>query len=117
MTKANKRKPLFHRLKSALDEGVQFARGSLNLRVTVMPSPPPPFAAAEVIKLRSRCNLSQRVFARTLNVSTKTVQAWEQGNRRPSQAALRLLQLLDERPEVVREVVGIVADGRQKMGK
>jgi DNA-binding transcriptional regulator YiaG len=73
MTKANKRKPLFERLRSALEEGIQFARGSVDLQITVMPSPPPHFAAAEVIKLRHRCNLSQRVFARTLNVSAKTV--------------------------------------------
>jgi putative transcriptional regulator len=114
MTKNIKRKPLFQRLKSALEEGIQFARGTVELRITAIPSPPPEFTAEDVIQLRRRFNFSQRVFARTLNVSTKTVQGWEQGSRRPSQAALRLLQLLDKRPELVCEVVGITADGRQR---
>jgi putative transcriptional regulator len=52
--------------------------------------------------------MSQGVFARTLNVSVKTVQSWEQGERKPSQAALRLLQLLDANPEAVCEIVGLV---------
>src|SRR5712692_7919406 len=81
-----------------------------------MPSPPPEFTAEQVVQLRRRFNFSQRVFARTLNVSTKTIQGWEQGSRRPSQAALRLLQLLDERPKLVCEVVGITTDGRQRTG-
>jgi DNA-binding transcriptional regulator YiaG len=34
--------------------------------------------------------MSQAVFAQVLNVSTKTVQSWVQGQRKPSQAALRL---------------------------
>ena len=117
MTKKINRKPLFQRLKSALEEGIQFARGTADLRVTAMPSPPPDFAAEEVIQLRHRFNFSQRVFARTLNVSTKTVQGWEQGTRRPSQAALRLLQLLDERPEMVCEVVGLATNHKQRTHK
>ena len=111
MIKKIKRKPLFERLQSALEEGIQFARGRIDLRITAMPSPPPEFTAQEVVQLRHRFNFSQSVFARALNVATKTVQGWEQGTRRPSQAALRLLQLLDERPEMVCEVVGI-APGR-----
>ena len=115
MTKKINRKPLFQRLKSALEEGIQFARGTADLRVTAMPSPPPNFAAEEVIQLRRRFNFSQRVFAQTLNVSTKTVQGWEQGSRRPSQAALRLLQILDEQPELVCEIVGITTDASQQI--
>ena len=51
--------------------------------------------------------MSQAVFARVLNVSTKTVQSWEQGERKPSRAALRMLQLFREHPAFVYEVVGI----------
>ena len=101
MSKAIGRKPLFERLKSALNEGIQFAQGAVDLRITRMPAPPPELNARQITQLHRRFSLSQHVFARTLNVSTKTVQSWEQGNRRPSQAALRLLQLFDERPELV----------------
>jgi putative transcriptional regulator len=55
--------------------------------------------------------MSQAFFARLFNVSPKTVQSWEQGQRTPSQAAQRMLQVFQERPEMVLEVLGIVASG------
>jgi putative transcriptional regulator len=118
MTKASQRKPFFERLKASLQEGIQFAQGAAELRVTVMPAPPPELRAQDIVQLRHQFNLSQRVFARTLNVSTRTVQNWEQGSRRPSRTALRLLQLLGERPEMVYEVVGLprqLAQGNQQV--
>jgi DNA-binding transcriptional regulator YiaG len=94
-------------LQAGLQEGLQFARGELNLRTTAIPEDPPPLEAQEVLRLRQQLGMSQGVFARILNVSPKTVQSWEQGERRPTQAALRLLQILGARPEVVSQVVGI----------
>jgi putative transcriptional regulator len=46
--------------------------------------------------------MSQAVFAATLNVSKRTVQSWEQGRRVPSDVALRMLQVVDQNPEVAR---------------
>jgi DNA-binding transcriptional regulator YiaG len=37
--------------------------------------------------------MSKAIFAGMLNLSTKTVQSWEEGVRKPSQAALRLIQV------------------------
>jgi putative transcriptional regulator len=93
-------------LKKSLEEGIGFARGELSLRTTLVPVRPPKMPAQKVVRLRQRLGMSQAVFAQTLNVSTKTVQSWEQGERRPSQAALRLLQILEARPQVVGEVLG-----------
>ncbi len=53
----------------------------------------------EIVKLRQQLNLSQAVFASVLNVSAKTVQAWEQGMRQPSDAALKLLTIAKKHPE------------------
>jgi putative transcriptional regulator len=55
------------------------------------------------VRLRDRLNYSQSMFARVLNVSTKTVQAWEQGAREPSDAALKLLTIADKHSEVLLE--------------
>ena len=79
-----KRKSLAERLEQGLREGIQFAKGELTWRTTEIPSPPADVAAKEVIALREKARMSQTVFARVLNVSTKTVQSWEQGQRRPS---------------------------------
>lgn len=112
MTRATRPNPFFERLKAGLEEGIQFVQGKRELQTTVLPAPPPELQASDVIQLRLQLNLSQQAFARTLNVSTKTVQRWEQGSRHPSQAALRLLQVLRLRPETVCEVVGVA--GRHK---
>lgn len=91
---------LFERLRTGLDEGIRYARGRQALRKTVLVGPPPRLRGGDVTRLRRRLRLSQRELAQTLNVSIKTVQSWEHGNRRPSQAALRLLQMLQLRPDV-----------------
>lgn len=112
-----RRKPLFDRLKSGLNEGIRFARGEINLRTTTLPSDPPPAAPGDVQRLRRRLGMSQTIFARTLNVSTKTLQSWEHGTRRPSQAALRLLQILSTRADAVLPIVGFAEDSVERVTK
>ncbi len=102
----SKRRPFGERLKAGLTEAVQFARGELTLRTVEVPDPPPEIAAQEVTSLRTKTGMSQAVFAGVLNVSVKTVQSWEQGERKPSHAALRMLQVFRENPTLVIGVVG-----------
>jgi putative transcriptional regulator len=70
----------------------------------LLPSPAKPLAAQDVVEIRQRLNVSQAVFASLLNVSKVTAISWEKGRRRPSGAALRLLDLVCRRPEVFQEV-------------
>lgn len=100
------RKPFFERLKTGLEQGIRHARGELPLRTTVVPNRPPVMSAQAIQRLRQRLEMSQGLFARTLNVSTNTVRSWEQGERKPSQAALRLLQILAANPHMVGEILG-----------
>jgi len=58
-----------------------------------------------VAKIRLNLDLSQSVFAKLLGVSTRTLQAWEQCQRKPSGAALSLLKIAEKRPEVLQEVL------------
>lgn len=51
--------------------------------------------------------MSQADFAQALGVSTATVSAWEQGNRKPNGAAAKLMSLLKNEPSRVRELLGI----------
>jgi len=55
----------------------------------------------EVHRLRDKVKVSQAVFAKCLNVSTKLVQAWEGGIRHPDGAALRLLRIAERAPGLV----------------
>jgi putative transcriptional regulator len=114
------RKPLFERLRAGLEEGIRHAKGEITLKSTTLelPDRPPEVGAAELTKVRLASGMSQAVFARLLNVSTKTVQSWEQGQRKPSQAALRLIQVFRHNPAGLLEAAGmsgpIVAAGPAK---
>lgn len=50
----------------------------------------------QIKKLRLREKVSQPVFAKYLNVSASTAKKWETGEKSPSGAALRLLQIIQE---------------------
>ena len=104
--KTNKQKymsdELFGELIESLGEALEYSRGEqVNARTTVLPAPPKPMTQQEIIKLRRRLNCSQAIFARLLNVSVKTLQAWEQGVRVPSDAALKLLTIAKHHPEAL----------------
>jgi putative transcriptional regulator len=105
--KARVRKPLFERLKQGLQESIAHAKGELTLRTVEVPDDPPEIDAATLAALRNAAGMSQAVFAKLLNVSTKTLQSWEQGLRDPSDASRRLIQLFSERPEMFCQVVGL----------
>ena len=51
-------------------------------------------SAREIKKLRETYHISQPVFARYLNTSESTVEKWESGAKRPSGAALKLLNVV-----------------------
>ena len=98
-------KELFAEFKQSLQEMVEHSEGKRkDLRVTTLPRPPKKLSSAEIVDLRSQLNASQSVFAHYLNVSVKTVQAWEQGIGKPSGAALKLLSIVKKRPKVLFEV-------------
>ncbi len=59
-----------------------------------------------VVEARQKVGLSQSRFAELLGVSVRTLQDWEQGRRKPSRAAISLIQIAKQRPDVLREVFG-----------
>ena len=59
----------------------------------------------ELMGARAKTGLSQAEFAQMIGVSTRTLQGWEQGRKKPSGAAQALLRIAASRPDVVREVL------------
>ena len=53
-----------------------------------------PLMPVQIKQIRESFQVSQAVFARLLNVSVSTVQKWEIGQKKPTGAALKLLQLV-----------------------
>jgi len=60
-------------------------------------------SAGVVINLRKKFNVSQRLFAAMLNVSIKTIQSWEQGLSEPTSSTLRLLEIMQKHPDIVKK--------------
>jgi putative transcriptional regulator len=52
-------------------------------------------------RIRRALNASQPLFATYLNVSANAVRSWEQGTRRPRQAALKLLAIARKNPRAL----------------
>ena len=55
------------------------------------------YSAADVRRVRAKTRASQAVFAAVLNVGPTTVAAWEQGTKKPSGPAVKLLDLVERK--------------------
>lgn len=51
----------------------------------------------KIKSLRTKLHVSQTVFAAVLNISPSTVQKWEIGDKKPSGASLKLLNLIERK--------------------
>jgi len=95
------------KLESALLDGLQDAldfekgRKKLITKKRKLPKPAPEFNQRSIKKLRKDFNLTQKDFARALNVEVSTIRSWEQGTRKPTKASNRLLQIFKLSPEIL----------------
>lgn len=100
----------YDELKKGLEEVLAHAEGKITLKCEEIDIPEPPleYTSEEIKRIRGLGPYSQGIFAKILNVSPRTVQAWESGNRIPSHSALRLLEIIDKgfyRPEIRRKSI------------
>jgi putative transcriptional regulator len=108
--KHRKNASAFEKIQSGLKDAIDYHRGKRVLTVRdVHLAQPAPMRSKEIVALRSRLKVSQAAFARLLNVSPRTVQAWESNVRSPSDAALKLLHVVRRHPEVLLEDVNAAA--------
>ncbi|KIC71069.1 helix-turn-helix domain-containing protein [Candidatus Protochlamydia amoebophila] len=89
---------MFELLKEGLNDIVEHQKGKnkLKKRNINIPEPANMYSAQDVKRIRESLNYSQNLFARFLNISIRTVEAWETGRRTPNHAALRLLEIVDK---------------------
>jgi putative transcriptional regulator len=59
------------------------------------------YSKKEIKLLRERYNASQAVFASYLNTAPSTIKSWEHGEKKPSGAALKLLNVVDKNGLVI----------------
>ena len=63
------------------------------------------FKPEEIKSIRQKFEMTASVFAKMLGVSSKTVEAWESGLRKPTGAYSRLLQIITHDPKTVKYLV------------
>ena len=85
-------------------KGLPTAKRPLTVQTVEMPSAPPRANARRVQQIRKGLEMSQAVFAATLNVSVKLVQGWEQGLRTCGRGELRLLELMTRHPKIFQDL-------------
>jgi putative transcriptional regulator len=79
----------------------------LTLRTFTIVARAPRFSPIEILKLREARQMSRPLFARVLNVPVVTIRKWESGERTPSGAALRLLEVMRSQPETLLRIVAV----------
>lgn len=89
---------MFELLKEGLNDIIEHQKGKKKLRKRTIdiPEPATSYSAQDVKRIRESLNYPQNLFAKFLNVSVRTVEAWETGRRTPNHAALRLLEIVDK---------------------
>jgi DNA-binding transcriptional regulator YiaG len=60
----------------------------------------------DIVALRRFTKLSQKEFARALEISVHTLRNWEQGRRQPEGPAIALLKIAARHPNIVRRAAG-----------
>lgn len=78
-------------------DGVREIKSGGGKRSVVEPRSP-------IVRARLKAGLTQEQFAGLLGVSKRTLEQWEQGRRKPSQAAKTLIKVAELHPEVLRNI-------------
>lgn len=94
---------LLHSVEEVSDHVTGKRKVTMRTTQVKLPDPAPQVSPEDIAEARHALNVSQPVFARLLNVPTVTAVSWEKGRRKPSGAALRLLQIARKHPEAILE--------------
>jgi putative transcriptional regulator len=86
-----------------LNEALEYQQGKIAARKTRLTiKPVGTFNTEDIKQIRRKTGLSQVLFAGSLGVSPKTVEAWENGRNKPEGASRRLLEIVRDNPDFLR---------------
>ena len=96
----------FKSIMRGLNEAVKYQEGKIDARKTkIAIKPTESFSSEDIKQIRQKVGMSQSVFAASLSVSKKTVEAWESGRNSPAGSSRRLLQLFRDDPAMVEQYI------------
>jgi putative transcriptional regulator len=94
---------IYESIMQGLTEAVDYQQGKISARKTkLIIKPVAAFNIDDIKQIRQKTGLSQVLFASSLGVSPKTVEAWENGRNKPEGASRRLLEIVRDNPGFLR---------------
>ena len=89
---------MFNELQASLEEAIAIKQGRSEASELTR------YEVADVKAIRAALDLSQQEFAIGFGTSVDTVKSWETRRRNPTGLTAKVLALLQERPELFREL-------------
>jgi putative transcriptional regulator len=94
---------IYESIIQGLTEAADYQQGKIRARKTkLIIKPVDTFNTNEIKQIRQRTGLSQVMFAGSIGVSSKTVEAWENGRNKPEGASRRLLEIVCDDPSFIK---------------
>ena len=94
---------VYESIMQGLTEAVDYQQGKIKARkISLTIKPVVDYSNDDIKRIRQRTGLSQVMFAGSLGVSPKTVEAWENGRNKPEGASRRLLEIVRDDPGFLR---------------
>jgi putative transcriptional regulator len=97
----------FEAVMAGLGEALEHARGERELQVHVP-------MRIDVKAIRVKSALSQPKFAHAIGVKVGTLRNWEQKRREPEGPARVLLAMIDRKPSIVEDTLGVPLPKRKR---
>ena len=95
---------VYESIMQGLSEAADYQEGKITARkVRLIIKPVMSFNNNEIKRIRQKTGLSQVMFAGSIGVSPKTVEAWENGRNKPEGASRRLLEVVRDNPSFLRQ--------------
>lgn len=102
----DKNMSVYTSIMQGLDEAAKYQNGKIKARrIKITIKPVDMFSSEDIKRIRLSVGLSQVVFASSIGVSPKTVEAWERGRNKPEGPSRRLLGLIRDNPDVIKQFI------------
>ena len=96
------------KLVQSAKQAEEHSAGKKKLRTNVIEIKPVPNYEPQQIKdVRAKLGLTQGLMGGIIGVSPKTIEAWEAGFRKPSGAAMRVIEELDSNPNFFKKIAKV----------
>ncbi len=104
----NGKRDIFGEIMEGIGAMRQHREGKITLRThEIEDKPISPVDADTIRNTREQLHLSRGVFARSLRISPRTLEKWEQGRAKPNNQAAALILLVKKYPDTLQRLADI----------